>query len=126
MNIRAYKSSDYATLSQWWEAYNWTPPPEDSLPSSGIVVEGVCAGFLYITNSKMGIMEWIVGNPDASKEARAEAIEKTITAIQGMARGFGIKYLFSSIKHPNLIEHYERAGFVKTDTDMINFIGRLD
>lgn len=126
MKTRAYKPSDYNELCKWWKSYNWAPPLEDALPSSGIIVEGKCAGFLYITNSKMGIMEWIVGNPECSKEERTEAIDTVIKGIKAMAKGFGIKYIFSSVQHPNLIQKYEENGIMKTDEGMINFIGRID
>ena len=68
--IRELNETDYESiLVGWWKDWRWTPPPKDFLPDGGkggfIVYDGdipVCAGYIYITNSKVGWCDWIISN----------------------------------------------------------------
>ena len=53
----------------WWKDWRWTAPPKDFLPEDGaggfIVYDEtipVCAGYMYVTNSKVGWCDWVVSN----------------------------------------------------------------
>ena len=71
LNIRMLKDSDWNTLVEWWDAWpEWHAPAKDFLPENGtggFIVEKqdkpIVAGFLYTTNSKAALLEWIVSNP---------------------------------------------------------------
>ena len=60
--IRKLNNKDYETiLLKWWKDWRLTPVPKDFLPDNGkggyIVYDKetpVCAGFMYVTNSKVG------------------------------------------------------------------------
>jgi hypothetical protein len=68
--IRQLNKYDYnSILIDWWKDWRWEAPPKDFLPDDGsggyIVYDGdipVCAGFIYITNSKVGWCDWIISN----------------------------------------------------------------
>ena len=69
-NIRKLNSLDYdSILVKWWKDWRWTAPPKDFLPENGeggfIVYDNdipVCAGYIYMTNSKVGWCDWIISN----------------------------------------------------------------
>ena len=70
-DIRPLEVGDYETiLMEWWKDWGWTPPPKDFLPQEGtggmMVLDPdgtpICAGFIYITNSKVCLIEFIVSN----------------------------------------------------------------
>ena len=83
MNTRQLKEEDWETLQKWWSAWpKWEAPPKDFLPDNGtggLMVEKdnkpIVAGFLYITNSKGVLLEWIVSNPEYRENDRDSAIE---------------------------------------------------
>ena len=60
-NIRKLNSTDYdEILVKWWNDWGWKAPAREFLPEDGeggiILFDGdipVCAGFMYITNSKV-------------------------------------------------------------------------
>ena len=65
LNIRKTNSKDLKTLNKWWDAWpEWQAPAKDFLPETALIVEKnnqpVMCGFLYLTNSKAVLLEWIV------------------------------------------------------------------
>lgn len=124
-NIRKLDENDYdQTLVGWWKDWGWTPPSKDFLPdngSGGIMVldgdEPVCAGFIYITNSRVAWVDWIVSNKNYRKKPqRKQALEYLIETLTDMSQNTGYIYTYALIKHPSLIETYEKFGYVKGDT----------
>ena len=120
LKYRQLTENDYSDfLIKWWADNRFTPPPIDFLPNNGkdgIVVydadtnTNIAAGFVYITNSEVAWVEYIVANFEVKdKELRKQSIE---FLIKQLALSSGKKYLFSSLKNPNLIKHYLNSGFV--------------
>ena len=120
LKYRQLTENDYSDfLIKWWTDNRFPPPPIDFLPNNGkdgIVVydadtnTNIAAGFVYITNSEVAWVEYIVANFEVKdKELRKQSIE---FLIKQLALSSGKKYLFSSLKNPNLIKHYLNSGFV--------------
>ena len=120
LKYRQLTENDYSDFFiKWWNDNRFTPPPIDFLPNNGkdgIVVydadtnTNIAAGFVYITNSEVAWVEYIVANFEVKdKELRKQSIE---FLIKQLALSSGKKYLFSSLKNPNLIKHYLNSGFV--------------
>ena len=74
-DIRPLELDDYDTiLVDWWKDWGWTPPTRDFLPDNGkggmIVFDGdipVCAGYIYLTNSGVAWVDWIISNKEYRK-----------------------------------------------------------
>lgn len=121
MEVRALKNEDYAiTLIKWWKAWKWTPPMKDMLPENGtggIMVSSngvdVCAGFLYLTNSKTAWLEYIVSSRDYKESDRSEAIELLINTLNEIAKNKGFSYIYTSLKSKPLINKYKNCGFIE-------------
>lgn len=120
LQYRQLTENDYQDfLVKWWQDNRFTPPPIDFLPNNGkdgIVVintdtnEKICAGFIYITNSEVAWLEFIVSNFEVKdKELRKQAIEFLITQLSITSNK---KYIFTTVKNPNLIKHFTNSGFV--------------
>jgi hypothetical protein len=120
LQYRQLTENDYHNfLVKWWKDNRFTPPPIDFLPNNGkdgIVVfdvdtnTNIAAGFVYITNSEVAWIEFIVSNFEVkNKELRKQAIE---FLIKQLTITTGKKYHFSSIKNPNLIKHFVNSGFI--------------
>ena len=106
-NIRRLEESDYETLVKWWDWWRWEAPPQDFLPDTGFIVEknniGVVAGFVYMTNSKAALLEWVISNPEYRESDRKDAITLLIQATENVLKGQGIKHVFSFVRHKNLL-----------------------
>jgi len=119
LNIRMLKDSDWNTLVEWWSAWpEWTAPSKDFLPDNGkggFIVEKqgkpIVAGFLYITNSKAALLEWIVSNPKYREDDRGAAIELLIKGAESVCKKQGIKYVFSIGRTKQLINTHKKLGY---------------
>ena len=122
--IRELKESDYDNiLVDWWKQWGWEPPQKDFLPDNGkggIIVYDqdtpVCAGFMYITNSKVAWVDWIISNKEYTKKPhRKDAIKLLVSTLTGICKNTGSKYVYALIKSRHLIETYEQLGYIKGD-----------
>ena len=119
LNIRMLKDSDWNTLVEWWSAWpDWVAPAKDFLPDNGkggFIVEKnnipIVAGFLYTTNSKAALLEWIVSNPEYREEDRLKAIELLIKGAENVCKEQDIKYIFSIGRNKHLINTHKKLGY---------------
>jgi hypothetical protein len=118
LNIRKLKESDWETLCSWWDEWpEWQNPPRDFLPDNGkggLMVEKdvpIVAGFIYYTNSKGALLEWVVSNPDYKEADRKQAIALLINAAEEVCRSNGVKYMFSIGRNESLIKTHEELGW---------------
>ncbi len=123
MNIRKLTESDYETLANWWKAWKWPPIEKDFLPDNGtggfvIEKEGIMivAGFVYITNSKAVLLEWIISNPEYREDDRDMAITCLINTIESIIKEWGYKYIFSVGRTKALIDKHKELGYHVDDT----------
>lgn len=114
--------ADYATLAKWWTAQNFPTIAPEYLPQCGLIVDGLCAGFLYESDSAIAWVEWIVANPEAEKALRREALDKLLDALVLHAKERGYKAIFTSVAHPGLLERYKQHGFVVTDNGVTHLL----
>lgn len=125
LNIRALNDKDYdETLVGWWSDWGWVAPTKDFLPDNGkgglLVLDGdvpVCAGFIYMTNSKVAWVDWIVSNRDYRKKPhRQNAIKMLVSALTLITQDSGNKYVYALIKNQSLTSTYESLGYIKGDS----------
>ena len=88
LKVRELKVSDWDTLQEWWTKWEWPGITKEMLPMNGcgglmIYKEDtpIVAGFLYLTNSNIAWIEWIVSNKDYKGRDIKEAIEKLIVSL---------------------------------------------
>jgi len=125
LNSRPLKESDYEQiLVGWWKDWKWEPPLKDFLPDdgkSGIIIYDdntpVCAGFIYMTNSKVAWVDWIISNKEyTNKEGRKSALSLLIDTLTHIAQVSGSKFAYALIKHDGLIKTYESLGYIQGDS----------
>jgi len=125
LNVRQLQPTDYEDiLVGWWKAWDWEAPVRDFLPENGtggmIVYDGdepVCAGFLYITNSKACWVDWIISSRTYRKKPeRAQALRMLIESLTNIGKELGYKFAYALIKHPSLIAVYQEMGYIKGDS----------
>ena len=123
--VRKLNSEDYnSILVPWWKDWRWTAPPKDFLPEDGaggfIVYEEtipVCAGYMYVTNSKVGWCDWIISNFEyKDKLKREEALVFLINVLTNTLKLSGCKYSYALLKSKSLTKHYEENGYIESGT----------
>ena len=90
LNIRKLEALDYEDiLLKWWNDRGWSAPSKDFLPDNGtggIMVYDdktpVCAGFIYITNSNIAWVNWIISDKNyKNKSIRNDAITMLLNSL---------------------------------------------
>lgn len=118
MIFRYFKEEDYNQLVEWWNFWRFTPPSLGVLPKgTGVIVndgeKDVCAGFVYISNSDICWIEFIVSNPsEKDKIKRNKYITAIIDRLSILGMELGAKVAYTSLKNENLQNKYLDCGFV--------------
>jgi hypothetical protein len=125
LTIRQLNETDYdEILLKWWGDWGWRAPEKDFLPENGtgglIVYDGeepICAGFIYMTNSGVAWIDWIISSKEYRKKPhRKEALKMLVEELTILSKGSGSKYGYALIKNKSLIEVYENLGYFKGDS----------
>jgi|TARA_R100000027_G_scaffold51357_1_gene40078 hypothetical protein len=130
LNIRRLTSEDYSTLVKWWDAWpEWQAPPQTFLPDTGFIVEknniGIVAGYVYITNSKAALLEWIISNPEYRESDRKDAITLLIQAVERVLTDQGIKHVFTIGRNKHLINLHKKLGWMVDEKPSYEIIKNL-
>jgi len=110
---RYFTEEDYPMLLEWWKFWRFPAPGLKNLPKTGVIVNNTCAGFVYLTNSNMCWIEFIVSNPEEKdKEVRKNDISECINQLCYIAKEMGYEVAYTSLKNENLQNKYLEEGFV--------------
>tara|TARA_R100001082_G_scaffold105791_1_gene78147 strand:+ start:312 stop:722 length:411 start_codon:yes stop_codon:yes gene_type:complete len=116
--FRPLKEEDYETICKWWKWWRWPIIPKEVLPDngkSGFMVEKnnvpIVSGFLYLTNSNVILLEWIVSNPNYKDKDRKEAIKLLINNVEKLCVNMEAKWVFSIGRSKHLIKIHEELGW---------------
>ena len=95
IDIRPIKETDYPELIKWWklyENYGVVIPRRSLLPDKGLggyVVEKegrlVASCFLYLTNSALGYVDYLIADPTYREEDRLELLLDLATRVTAVA-----------------------------------------
>lgn len=132
MNIRKFELSDYNELTEWWSFWRFPAPslnllpilPDDRVNGFLATKDGmnIACGFLYFTNSDFCWIEYIVSNPKATKEDRANGLNKVIEALTEEGKAYGFTVAFTSVKNESLIKRMKGLGFIEGTTGATELI----
>lgn len=130
LNIRRLNDEDYSTLVKWWDAWpEWQAPPKTFLPDTGFIVEknniGIVAGYVYMTNSKAALLEWIISNPEYRESDRKDAITLLIQAVERVLKDQGIKHVFTIGRHKSLINLHKKLNWMVDEKPSYEIIKNL-
>lgn len=132
MNVRLLTEKDYETIVKWWKWWRWPVLPQSMLPDGGkggymIEKNGtpIICGFVYLTNSKIAWLEWIVSNPDYREKDRKQAIEMLINHVEDDCKSLGMTHVFSIGRSKSLIDIHEKLGWGVDKTHSHEIIKRI-
>jgi hypothetical protein len=117
----------FAEVSTWWKFWRWTEHPTPVILSDiGFIVEAegvnICAGWLYLTNSIIGSMEFLVSNPFVDRKLRSEALDFLINSINHRSEQEGKIVFMTNINNEALAKRLLTLGFIAGDKGNQQFI----
>jgi hypothetical protein len=99
------------TVSAWATAQGIEALVPAILPRVGVVEPGVAAGWLYQTDSGIGLLEQFVTNPDASGKARHAAVDAIGLELLSRAKDLGLTRVILHTSHRSIARMCIRRGF---------------
>lgn len=133
MTIKAIQDGDYENiLTKWWLDWGFqVPPPRDSLPdTSYIAFDGdipVCFCSLYLTNSSMAWVTWLLSNKEYRKKPHRKYIMNVmIEAVSRLALDNGCPIIYTVSNNRFAVEAFQNAGFKKTSSNATELIKTWD
>jgi hypothetical protein len=112
--VKFYTNSDYAEINSWFKAHGMPSPSADLLPSNGFIVPGVAAGFVYLTDSSVSILDSFISNPDSDDDDRSDAIDWIAIHLTNLAMMNGTKLLICNTKIKAVRDRVLTLGFTDT------------
>jgi len=85
----------------------------------------IVAGFIYYTNSKGALLEWVVSNPEYKENDRKQAIALLINAAEEVCKANGVKYMFSIGRNKSLINIHEELGWHVDDKSSKELVKKI-
>jgi len=125
----------YPLVFKWWQDWKWQPINPIMLPQNGIIIKDtennqyICAGWLWITDSAMCIIDLIISNRNyKNKQLKKQAFIELIKNLETIARKLEFKAIFTTTKHDSLIKSFESLDYAKDgkkDQNMTVFIKKI-
>lgn len=98
-------------LIKWYKQWGWSLEILEMMPTTGLIVEGVCACFIYETNSNICFIESLISDRDVSSEEKDEYLDKMLEVVFHMAKEKGFKYIKGDTRYPKVEERAVKHGF---------------
>jgi len=118
LKVRALQESDWETLQEWWKWWRWPEMNRDLLPMNGLgglmICKGdipVIAGFLYLSNSKVAWLDWIISNPEYKESDRKTALTLVIDSLEEVAKQQNYSIIISIARNKSLINIHKNLGY---------------
>ena len=123
INIRKIELEDYEYIDKWWIEQGFSALDKSILPMNGlggIIIEKnkpLAAGYLYLTNSKMGYIDNLIADPNYKSKDRFDIIMELIQACKQMAKELGIVDIWAITKSKGILQRCESLGYNITDNN---------
>ena len=128
-NVKRLVESDYETLCKWWKWWRWSPPPLTFLPETGFMVVKenieIAACYVYLTNSKAALLEWVVSNPEYKEKDRKEALKFLIQIVEEILKQQGFIHVMTMGRNSSLLKIHEELGWTIDPTPSHEIIKNL-
>lgn len=112
VKIRRFELKDYGQLERWYADKDVNVPPLECLSETGFIVDDVACGFLYLTNSAVGLLEAFYANPESDKIDRDLALNSITLELIELAVVNGCNVLKCETKLDAISKRAVAFGFI--------------
>lgn len=114
MSLKRVTSKDFPVIVHWYRQRKLTPPDPRALSDIGFIADGRAAGWLYLTNSNIAMIEGIISDPSSTPSLRGESLDKLIGFMIDFSLQLGYTQILGITKHPNMEKKVKsKFGFKK-------------
>lgn len=108
--MRRFEPADIDEINGWYEARGLPRLERWAFPENGFIEPGVAAGFLYLTDSGLALLEGVVTNPAAEAKSRHAALGEIGASLIDEARRRDVKRLLGICRDRGIadraVEHH--------------------
>jgi len=116
--VRPIEEEDYRFINKWWkDATGKNPPPRRLLPENGLHGLMVCKDnnpvactYLYLTNSRMGYCDYMIGDPEYREKDRFSLIFQLMEGAIKTAKNLGYEDFWFLTKEEGLLKKCKELG----------------
>jgi|TARA_B110000211_G_scaffold39038_2_gene39950 hypothetical protein len=125
ITIRPIIVEDYKKLTKWWEHYDGIQvPSSDLLPNGGLggfaaEKDGrlIAAAYIYLTNSAMGYVDFLISDPDYKGRDRFEIITQLIERCSEYGVEQGCRIVWAMTTYKGVVSRCEKLGHTVLEED---------
>ncbi len=129
LSIRDFREEDYQDFVKWYKTIKKAKgnyPSYEQLSTIGYVVEHdnikVCMGFLYITNSNIALISFVIANKEAPSRIRKEALKKLLTTLEQEATNNDYDMVMILTNNPFFSKSLTEVEYLKGNSPHIEHI----
>jgi hypothetical protein len=93
VSARRVVDLDFDEIERWFEARNHKMPHKYFFPKIGFIVDNIAAGFIYMTDSNVGIIDVYISNPSIDGLVRGHALDEITQELIKSAQFYGLKLI---------------------------------
>jgi len=116
MKIEFVNEHNYGMLVEWYKGWDLPITPFSYIPRNSIIVDTVCAGFVYqLDNTSMWWIEGVVSNPSVvDKELKKQALTVLIKSLEDVVKANDGELIMTSTPRETLSSLFVEQGFNNT------------
>lgn len=120
IRVRKVESKDLNEIKSWY-LKRGIVFDTSYLPKFGLIADGICAGFLYRTDSTLAVVGNLVSDPDSDRETRSQALDLLIEMLYSRARFEGFKRVTAASNLNSVKKRLVSLGFTPGDEKVDHF-----
>ena len=109
--VELIRKKHFHLIDQWHKKRKAKMPDPSNYSDLGFLVDGRVAGWLYITNSNIAMIEGIISDPDTVPSLRRQSVKKLMAILIETADHLGFKNVIGITEHPKMMETAQLFGF---------------
>lgn len=124
--MKRITSKDFPMIVSWYKQRGLPSPDPRALSDVGFIADGRVAGWLYLTNSNMALIEGIISDPSSAPSLRRESIDKLVGFLIDFALELGYTQFLGVTKHPMVEKVGKKFGFKHLPHKILHLDASLD
>lgn len=98
-------------IAQWYRERGRQAPAPEILSDLGFIADDRVAGFIYLTNSSVAMLENVIANPTTVPSLRKESLRRLCGHLVDSCLLLGYTNIFALSNHPSIQKICKDMGF---------------
>lgn len=125
-NLRKIGSKDFPLIVSWYKKHKQRVPDPRALSNTGFIADERVAGWIFLTNSNIALIEGIISDPDSIPSLRRESLNKLIGFMIDFCIASGYTQIIGITKHPRIEFIGKKYGFKTLPSHKVLYLNASD